>query len=172
MYRIFNSIHKYPRAVYVRGRRARVYARACSRTNTRARALHVRATENVNVSSLFSPSLRATTACLSLFLSVSLSFSRAICPSSFFSFFPYTISIHRVPSLPAPRSLVSSSRRRARRETGEIEPREPRRVTPAKNEVAYFLRLVTNRLSFLPGGGDQRAKQKYSPAGARPTDEK
>lgn len=124
MYRIFNSIHKYPRAAHVRVR-ALAAARACIHTHTHANVhfTHVRVAENVNVSSF-----------LSFFLSFSLppcptvcllhrSLSGSLPPSfllslSFFLFlssrlfsFLCTVSIHRTPFVTISRFLLA---RRAR----------------------------------------------------------
>lgn len=137
MYRIFNSIHKYPGAL------CRV--RVC---NAGAQTLPVRVAENVSVSSLLFSSLLLPP--LSPFPSVPL-----------FLFFPLPLSppctsIYSPRSLP--RSLISFSRFRelaAERERTEREEKRKRdrelRKLPVsyygKNEVAYFLCLVTNRLS-------------------------
>lgn len=122
-----------------------------------ARSPHVRVAENVSVSSpsflsfplrpsvsLFLAHVHTHTYFLSLFLSFVSSplFLRCL-------FSPYTVSIRRAPRLELsfpPRAFAES--RESERETGGREPRESLPLSYyGKNEVAYFLCLVTNRLS-------------------------
>lgn len=123
MYRIFNSIHKYPRALH----RVRVRDPARARVHTRLHSARTCSSENVGVSSPFSPSLFAS-------LSVSPFFSSPFFPP--FLFPPRTVSIR------PPADLLFPPR---------ADSREPPVSYSGKNEVAYFLSLVTNRLPGFPG---------------------
>jgi len=135
MYRIFNSIHKYPRAL----RRVRVCARA------RALAYVQLKTSAFLLLSL----LLLLLASVRLFfpLPSPLSLSLSLSPSRRD---PRTVSIRRWRS-------VSCSRALARIRQANYS---------GKNEVAYFLSLVTNRLAGT-GKSGERNKNTPRPAGPR-----
>lgn len=117
MYRIFNSIHKYPRAAHVRVR-ALAAARARTHTHANVHFTHVRVAENVNVSSFLSFFLSSSlppcpTVCLlhrslsdSLPPSFLLSLSFFLFLSSRLFSFLCIISIHRTPFVTISRFLL------------------------------------------------------------------